>query len=172
MAAVADAITAPAPHHTTPWRFVMVEDPMTRTALLDAMAVQWRADLRRDGLSEQAIDRRVSRGQLLRDAPLLVVPCLVTDGRHQYPDPRRDGAEHAMFLVAMGAGVENFLVSLATRGLGSAWISSTLFCREVVTAALDLPSDWQPMGAVAVGYPAQPPAVRVERNPADFTLRR
>jgi coenzyme F420-0:L-glutamate ligase/coenzyme F420-1:gamma-L-glutamate ligase len=172
MAAVADAITAPAPHHTTPWRFVLVEDPVTRIALLDAMAVQWRADLRSDGFSEPAIDRRVSRGQLLRDAQLLVVPCLATEGRHPYPDPRRDGAEHAMFLVAMGAGVENFLVSLATRGIGSAWVGSTLFCGDVVAAVLDLPGDWQPMGAVAVGYPAQPPAERLERNPADFTLRR
>ena len=90
----------------------------------------------------------------MRAAPSLVVPCLVDDDAHVYPDTRRATAEHAMFLLAMGAGIENFLVSLAARGVGSAWVSSTLFCPDVARAALDLPASWQPMGAVAVGYAA------------------
>ena len=172
MAAVADAVTAPAPHHLTPWRFVLVENPQTRALLLKAMVDQWREDLRGDGVSDQGIEKRVARGNLLRDAPVLAVPCLVTDGAHDYPDPRRTEAERTMFLVSMGAGVENFLVSLATRGLGSAWVSSTLFCGDVVRAALGLPDDWQPMGAVALGYAARSPVERPLRDPMDFILRR
>jgi coenzyme F420-0:L-glutamate ligase/coenzyme F420-1:gamma-L-glutamate ligase len=77
-----------------------------------------------------------------------------------------------MFLLAMGAGIENLLITLAAQGLGSAWVSSTLFCPEVARAALDLPRDWEPMGAVAVGYPVTPPPPRDVRDGADAVLVR
>ncbi|MFJ5027018.1 coenzyme F420-0:L-glutamate ligase [Streptomyces sp. NPDC088560] len=166
--AVAAAVTAPAPHHTTPWRFVLLESQESRRRLLDAMREAWIADLRRDGRSEESIAKRVRRGDVLRHAPCLVVPCLVMDGSHHYGDARRDGAEREMFVVAAGAGVQNFLVALAGERLGSAWVSSTMFCRDVVREALGLPADWDPMGAVAVGHPAAEPGPRPERDAGAF----
>ncbi|GAA2597000.1 coenzyme F420-0:L-glutamate ligase [Streptomyces roseoviolaceus] len=166
--AVAAAVTAPAPHHTTPWRFVLLESEESRTRLLDAMRDAWIADLRRDGKTEESIAKRVRRGDVLRNAPYLVVPCLVMDGSHSYGDLRRDGAEREMFVVATGAGVQNFLVALAGERLGSAWVSSTMFCRDVVREVLGLPADWDPMGAVAVGHPAEDPRPRPERDAGAF----
>ena len=168
--AVDAALTAPAPHHTTPWRFVLVQE--RATALLDAMAERWATDLRADGFSDDSVARRLRRGDVLRAAPCLVVPCLVTDGAHDYPDERRARAEERLFVLAMGAGISNLLVQLATEGLGSAWVSSTLFCPDVVRTALDLPEDWQPMGAVAVGHAAGQPPQRPPRDTAEHVLVR
>jgi coenzyme F420-0:L-glutamate ligase/coenzyme F420-1:gamma-L-glutamate ligase len=149
--AIDAALSAPAPHHTKPWRFVLVETAEVRERLLDAMRDQWVADLCADDLDEEAIKRRLSRGDILRRAPLLVVPCLVADAMHDYSDERRAGAERAMFLLSVGAAVQNLMVGLAAEGLGSAWIGSTLFCPDVVVRELRIAGSWQPMGAMAVG---------------------
>jgi coenzyme F420-0:L-glutamate ligase / coenzyme F420-1:gamma-L-glutamate ligase len=170
--AVATALTAPAPHHSQPWRFVLLESAAAREKLLDAMREAWIADLRGDGFTDDQIARRLRRSEPLRRAPLIVVPCLVTDAAHDYPDQRRSAAEQAMFTVSMGAAVQNLLIALAVEGLGSAWISSTLFCQDVAARAMDLPDGWRPMGAVAVGHPAEEPRPRPPRDPGDFLLTR
>ncbi|HEY5151353.1 MAG TPA: coenzyme F420-0:L-glutamate ligase [Mycobacterium sp.] len=152
------ARTAPAPHHTDPVRFVWVREH--RSALLEAMQAEWEADLASDGWSADRIATRTSRGQVLRGATEIVVPFITGDGRHHYPDERRRLAEHTMFNVAGGAAVQALLVALAAEGLGSAWISSTIFCPTVVRSVLDLPADWEPLGAVGIGHPATTPTPR------------
>ncbi len=168
--AIAAAVTAPAPHHSEPWRFAILESQRARTALLDDMLAAWTADLRGDGFTEEQIGRRVRRGEPLRRAPLIIVPCLVADAAHRYPDQRRSAAERAMFVVAMGAAVQNLLVALAVEGLGSCWVSSTLFCPQVAAGSLGLPPDWEPMGAVGVGHAAAPPPPRPPRDPERFLV--
>ncbi len=148
------ALTAPAPHHTRPVRFVLVREH--RTTLLEAMQAAWEADLADDGWSTERIARRVARGQVLRDATEIVVPFVIGEGRHDYPDDRRRAAERTMFTVAGGAAVQALLVALAAEGLGSAWISSTIFCPAVVRSVLQLPDDWEPLGAVGIGHPFEP----------------
>ncbi len=146
--AIAAAVTAPAPHHSEPWRFALCASQRARTALLDGMLAAWTADLRGDGFTEEQIARRVRRGEPLRRAPLIIVPCLVAEAAHEYPDQRRSAAERTMFVVAIGAAVQNLLVALAVEGLGSCWVSSTLFCPQVAADSLGLPPGWEPMGAV------------------------
>ncbi len=171
-AAVAEALTAPAPHHTRPVRFVWLQTPATRTRLLDRMRDRWRADLAGDGRPADSIERRVARGQILYDAPEVVIPFLVPDGAHTYPDPARTDAERTMFTVAVGAAVQALLVALAVRGVGSCWIGSTIFAADLVRAELELPGDWEPLGAVAIGYPHQPAGVRDPAEVADLLIRK
>jgi coenzyme F420-0:L-glutamate ligase/coenzyme F420-1:gamma-L-glutamate ligase len=155
--AVRVALTAPAPHHTKPVRFVRVA--ARREALLDAMRDAWRADLAGDGWRADRIERRIRRGAVLRSAPEIVVP-FVVPARHAYPDQRRRDAESRMFVVAGGAAVQGLLVALAAEGLGSCWISSTMFVPDLVRRVLELPADWEPLGAVGIGHPTEPLAPR------------
>lgn len=168
--AVAVALTAPAPHHTRPVRFVWVREADRRERLLTALADRWRADLTADGLDPERVERRVARGRILFDAPEVIIPCMVPDGAHHYPDERRQAAETTMFTVAAGAAVQGLLVALAAEGVGSCWIGSTIFAPEVTRAELGLAADWHPLGAVAVGYPTEELAPRPPRTGGEGLL--
>jgi coenzyme F420-0:L-glutamate ligase/coenzyme F420-1:gamma-L-glutamate ligase len=72
-----------------------------------------------------------------------------------------DTGDHAL---AAGAAVQSFLVALATEGLGSGWTGSVE--PDVVRAVLDVPPDWQLLGAIAVGVPAEPLHPRPLGDPA------
>ncbi|BDT88752.1 coenzyme F420-0:L-glutamate ligase [Nocardia cyriacigeorgica] len=166
-AAVSVALTAPAPHHTRPVRFVWVRDRALRERLLNEMADKWRADLTADGLPADRVERRIARGRILFDAPEVIIPCCVPDGAHDYPDDRRRAAEQTMFTVAVGAAVQGLLVALATEGLGSCWIGSTIFAPETTRAVLGLAEDWNPLGAIAIGHPLDELTPRPPRAPGD-----
>jgi coenzyme F420-0:L-glutamate ligase/coenzyme F420-1:gamma-L-glutamate ligase len=169
-AAVAQAITSPAPHHTQPWRFLRIHNEK-RPVLLDAMRAQWERDLcELDGYSDESVAKRLARGDLLRSAPALLMPFVSLDNAHTYPDAGRTSSERDMFIAAGGAAVQSLLVALAAHGLGSAWISSSMFCSDVVRETLSLPSTWQPLGAVAVGYAASESEPRRALNVSDFLL--
>ena len=128
--AVGAALTAPAPHHTRPVRFVRVHD--RRDALLDAMRAAWEADLAADGWSADRIARRVARGAVLRDATEIVVPFVTGEGRHGYPDARRRTPRSGCSPWPVAPPSRGCWWRWPPRDSGSAWISSTLFVPDVV----------------------------------------
>ncbi len=169
--AISAAVTAPAPHHSRPWRFLVLRDEATRVQLLDDMRARWVADLTASGFDATQIDARLSRGDILRTAPVIVVPFVdLAEGAHNYPDAHRSRAERDMFLVSGGAAVQNFMISIAAQGLGSAWIGSTMFCADVVRRACSLADTFQPLGAVAIGHPAEELAPRPRQDAQAFVL--
>ena len=150
--AIAAACTAPAPHHSRPWRFSVLGTPAARRRYLAAMAEAWRADLRADGTDEEAIARRIARSDaVLGAAPVLIVPWLSLAASHDYGDPERADAERTMFMLSGGAAIQNLLLALSARAVASSWISSSIFCREEARAALGMGDEWLALGTVACG---------------------
>jgi F420 biosynthesis protein FbiB-like protein len=147
------ACVAPAPHHSRPWRFVVIDTDAAKTALARGMGERWRADLIGDGVGSARVDALVqaSHDKLLT-APALVLACLTWDGLDRYPDERRQRAEWGMALLSLGAAVENFMLGATHAGLASCWVAAPIFCPEDARDALALPPDWLPHALVLVGY--------------------
>lgn len=168
--AVALAVQAPAPHHSAPWRFVLVETSEAKARLSAAMGARWRDDLAGDGLSPAEIDAITTRShRLLTSTPLLTVTCADTTRAHAYPDDRRL-AEWSLFAHSIGAALQTYMLALAERGIASCWLSAPVFCRDVVRDALALDAHVEPHALVLVGYPAPDyrPRPRPTPDPRDF----
>jgi coenzyme F420-0:L-glutamate ligase/coenzyme F420-1:gamma-L-glutamate ligase len=148
------ACIAPAPHHSRPWRFVVIDTEAAKRELAAGMGEQWRADLAADGVAPERIDELVgaSHGKLM-DAPALVLACLTRDGLDRYPDANRQRAEWGMALLSLGAAVENLMVAATAAGLASCWVAAPIFCPEAARDALALPTQWLPQALVLVGQP-------------------
>ncbi len=148
------ACLAPAPHHSRPWRFVVIDGAQGKTALARGMGDRWRRDLLGDGVAPERVDELVasSHGKLER-APALVLACLTWDGLDRYPDEARRRAEWGMALLSLGAAVENLMLAAADAGLASCWVAAPIFCPEDARDALALPEGWLPQALVLVGHP-------------------
>jgi coenzyme F420-0:L-glutamate ligase/coenzyme F420-1:gamma-L-glutamate ligase len=153
-AIVEAACLAPAPHHSRPWRFVVVDTPEAKRALAHGMGERWRRDLSADDVAPERVDElvRASHDKLVR-APAFVVGCLTWNGLDRYPDERRQRAEWGMALLSLGAAVENLMLTATDRGLASCWVAAPIFCPEEARDALALPADWLPHALVLVGHP-------------------
>jgi coenzyme F420-0:L-glutamate ligase/coenzyme F420-1:gamma-L-glutamate ligase len=166
--AVRAACTAPAPHHTRPWRFTALTSPAAKRSLLAAMAEAWRADLLGDRTSQETIERRLSKSDaVLGAAPMLIVPWVTFAGSHTYGDAERAHAEQEMFLLSAGAAIQNLLLALHAQGVASCWISSTLFCQEETRAVLGMGDEWSALGIVAAGR--MPAGAAPLRPPLDLS---
>ena len=149
------ALLAPAPHHTRPWRYVVVS-PERRESLATAMGAGWRTDLERDGHPQVLIEKLLakSRRQIM-SAPALILSCLTHEGLRDWPDERRARNEWAMAQQSAGAGMQNLMLAAHALGLASYWISAPLFAPEAVRGALELPDDYVAQAFVVLGYPTE-----------------
>ena len=147
------ACLAPAPHHSRPWRFAVVETSAAKQALAEAMGDRWRIDLAADGVEPERIERRVATScRRIERAPAALLACLTVDGLEPYPDAPRSQAEWSMALLSLGAAVENLLLAASATGLAACWLAAPMFCPEVARDSLDLPAEWHPQAMVLVGF--------------------
>jgi F420 biosynthesis protein FbiB-like protein len=148
------ACTAPAPHHSRPWRWVVVDTAAAKQRLADGMGAAWRRDLEGDRVPATRIDELVDASHTkITGAPAVVLGCLTWDGLDRYPDEARQRAEFCMALLSLGAAVENFMVAAADAGYASCWVAAPIFCPEAARDALGLEPEWLPHAMVVVGRP-------------------
>lgn len=176
------AASAPAPHHTKPWRFLVLvrgEDDQLRHELLDAMQATWKSDLAAEGRTNEDIAQRVSKGSILRTAHTIIFPFVdLAAGAHTYPlidgidVGHRNASEQNMFHIAGGAAIENMLISIAADNFGSAWISSSIFCPATMRHVVKLPDTYWPLGGVAIGEPTAPARERPNIDIQSLLIRR
>jgi coenzyme F420-0:L-glutamate ligase/coenzyme F420-1:gamma-L-glutamate ligase len=155
---------APSPHGIQPWRFVVIEEKSSRSRLADAMADEWRRQLRADTQEEAEIERRVanSRDRLER-APVVVIACLYLGDAQHYPDASRQEAERLMAVQSLGAAAQNFLLTIHAAGLSAGWMCAPLFCPDVIRRELGLADDVEPHAMFPIGYMASAPKRRPRR---------
>jgi coenzyme F420-0:L-glutamate ligase / coenzyme F420-1:gamma-L-glutamate ligase len=151
---ISAACAAPAPHHSRPWRWVVIDGADAKQQLATGMGERWRTDLRADGVPPARIDALVeaSHGKI-GGAPAIVLGCLTWDGLDRYPDEARQRAEWGMALLSLGAAVENLMLATADAGFASCWVAAPIFCPEAARDALALPAEWLPHAMVLVGRP-------------------
>ena len=149
------ACLAPAPHHSRPWRFVVVASADAKHALADGMGDAWRRDLERDGLDPSRVDARIDAShRKIESAPAVVLGCLTWDGLDRYPDARRQRAEHGMALLSLGAAVENLMLTATELGYASCWVAAPIFAPRAARDALGLDAGWLPHAMVLIGRAA------------------
>jgi coenzyme F420-0:L-glutamate ligase/coenzyme F420-1:gamma-L-glutamate ligase len=172
--AISLAVQAPAPHHSSPWRFALVSAPEEKEKLSSAMGTAWRKDLAADGLPQDRVETIVSRShELLIGTPLLTICFADMTKAHSYTDARRDRAEWSLFAHSVGAALQTFMTSLASEGIASCWISAPVFCGETLKNHFSVPPEVEPQALVLVGYasPDYNPRPRPEPDARDYVIR-
>ncbi|MBK9750463.1 MAG: nitroreductase family protein [Chloroflexi bacterium] len=150
------ATWAASAHNRQPWRFCVIQSAEHKERLARAMGDRLRRDLEADGTSEEVIAADTGRSySRITSAPVLIALCLSLVGMDHYPDARRNDKEFIMAVQSTAMAGQNLLLAAHDQGLGACWMCAPLFCPDVVSAALDLPADWQPQALITLGYPAE-----------------
>lgn len=161
-ALIEGACLAPAPHHSRPWRFVVVDSAEAKANLAVGMGTRWRQDLTADGVTAARVAELVgASADKLTAAPTLIVGCLTWNGLDRYPDETRRQAEWGMALLSLGAALENLMLGATAAGLATCWVAAPIFCPTEARDALGLVDDWLPQALLLVGSPDpdyRPPA--------------
>jgi len=145
---IATACLAPSVGLSQPWRFVIVDDPARRRAVLQDFK-----SCNADALKSYADDlaTRYARLKLagLEEAPcqLAIFADLATEtgrglGRRTMPE---------MVEYSVVAAIHTMWLAARAEGIGMGWVS--ILTPERINKLLDVPVDWRLLGYFCLGYP-------------------
>jgi 5,6-dimethylbenzimidazole synthase len=172
---IATACLAPSVGLSQPWRFVIVDDPARRRAVLDDFRT-CNATALASYEGEQAARYAALKLAGLAEAPaqLAVFADRATETGHGLG--RRTMPEMAEYSVV--AAITAMWLAARAEGIGMGWVSILDPAR--IAAILDVPESWRLVGYFCLGFPegqhAEPELERAgweQRRPAEsFVLRR
>jgi coenzyme F420-0:L-glutamate ligase/coenzyme F420-1:gamma-L-glutamate ligase len=147
---------APSAHNQQPWRFAVLTHPADKARLARAMGERLREDRTADGDPPDEIERDVARSYArITGAPVLIVICLSMIEMDTYPDRRRNRYEWIMAVQSVSMAAQNMWLAAHSQGLAMCWLCAPLFVPNLVRETLNLPPDWEPVGLMTLGYPAE-----------------
>jgi len=149
-ALVRETALSPSVGYSQPWRFVRVDTPQRRDAVIASFE---RANA--DALAGYSGDDAMKYASLklagLRDAPVhLAVFCDQSTTRGK---GLGRGTMPEMLAYSAANAVYTFWLAARARGIGAGWVS--ILDPETVTQALDVPPEWRLIAYLCVGYPVE-----------------
>lgn len=157
------ATHAPSAENSQPWRFVVVTDATTRSAIAGFATALWESGAReasKPHLSDRLlaeVDASMTGGGMA-GAPVIVVVC---------GDPA--GTFPSAMESSIWPCVQNLLLAAHAEGLGTALTTMATLVPGKLHELLGLPADVTPYAVIPLGYPARPLG-KPKRRPLDEVL--
>jgi len=117
----------------------------------------------RDISSKNALAAAAFNQDFVRTAPVVIVCCANLERIRHY----QERGATLYCLQDAAAAIENMLLYLYSKGIGSVWIGA--FDEKRARAALELPAHARPVALVPIGYPAEKGVPR-KRLPLDTVV--
>ena len=141
---------APSAANTQPWEFIVVSDPGIKKEIQQAFIAEAQGH-------ENSRYRKVTEQQatLLLD-PVLIAVCGKPASRDRFVNSAEleDRSQDELYLLSMGAMIQNMLLAATALDLDSTWIARLARIPEV-RALLKVPQDLELVAFVALGYSSQ-----------------
>ena len=145
-----DAEMAPSVGLSQPWRFVIVNDPARRAAIIDNYSHANAAALADQAKTGQGQNYAKLKLAGLREAPIHLAVFAVPDPDQGKGLGRRTMPETVDYSVAIA--IHTLWLAARAHDIGLGWVS--ILQPEAIPAALDVPADWHFIGYLCLGYPA------------------
>ena len=160
---------APSAKNRQPWKY-LVYSGEAKARLLSIMkkGIEMEEINPRLPLSVNGIPDAKNTLQIMENAPVVIV-VLNTNGKSPFVQLDVDGRFSEMNdLLSIGASIENMLLKAEELNIGTLWIGNTCFAYQELMEYIG--STAELVGAIALGYKAETPAMRPRKKIEDIIV--
>ena len=160
---------APSAKNRQPWKY-LVYSGEAKVRLLSIMkkGIEMEEINPRLPLSVNGIPDAKNTLQIMENAPVVIV-VLNTNGKSPFVQLDVDGRFSEMTdLLSIGASIENMLLKAEELNIGTLWIGNTCFAYQELMEYIG--STAELVGAIALGYKAETPAMRPRKKIEDIIV--